>query len=54
MGSVFEVLVDTSDGRDFDIVTLPVRQMGMVLAPFDNVLPVLRLPSAEKSGGYFT
>ncbi|MCD4630550.1 multicopper oxidase, partial [Proteus mirabilis] len=43
MGERFEVLVDTSDGRDFDIVTLPVRQMGMVLAPFDNVLPVLRL-----------
>ncbi|MGE9715967.1 multicopper oxidase CueO, partial [Escherichia coli] len=39
MGERFEVLVDTSDGRDFDIVTLPVRQMGMVLAPFDNVLP---------------
>lgn len=52
MGERFEVLVDTSDGRDFDIVTLPVRQMGMVLAPFDNVLPVLRLlPSAEKGQG---
>ncbi|MDF7456361.1 multicopper oxidase CueO [Proteus mirabilis] len=52
MGERFEVLVDTSDGRDFDIVTLPVRQMGMVLAPFDNVLPVLRLlPSAEKAVG---
>lgn len=52
MGERFEVLVDTSNGRDFDIVTLPVRQMGMVLAPFDNVLPVLRLlPSAEKGQG---
>ena len=53
MGSVFEVLVDTSDGRDFDIVTLPVRQMGMVLAPFDNVLPVLRLLLQQKKRWVF-
>lgn len=52
MGERFEVLIDTSDGRDVDIVTLPVRQMGMVLAPFDNALTILRLlPSAEKSQG---
>ena len=40
-GERFEVLVDTSDGKAFDLQTLPVRQMGMTLAPFDQPLPVL-------------
>ncbi len=43
MGERFEVLVDTSDGKPFDIVTLPVRQMGMTVAPFDKPAPVLRV-----------
>lgn len=43
MGERFEVLVDTSDGKPFDIVTLPVQQMGMTLAPFDNPVPVVRI-----------
>ncbi|MFC0226423.1 multicopper oxidase CueO [Serratia aquatilis] len=48
MGERFEVLVDASDGKPFDIVTLPVKQMGMTLAPFDLPLPVLRIqPSLE-------
>lgn len=42
MGERFEVLVDTSDGQPFDIVTLPVKQMGMTVAPFDNAVPVVR------------
>ncbi|WP_342322187.1 multicopper oxidase CueO [Kosakonia sp. BYX6] len=43
MGERFEVLVDTSDGKAFDIVTLPVQQMGMTVAPFDKSHPVLRI-----------
>ncbi|STS80240.1 multicopper oxidase type 3 [Klebsiella pneumoniae] len=43
MGERFEVLVDTSDGKPFDLVTLPVSQMGMAIAPFDKPQPVLRV-----------
>ncbi|EPE7490092.1 multicopper oxidase CueO [Cronobacter universalis] len=43
MGERFEVLVDTSDARPFDIVTLPVAQMGMAVAPFDKPQPVVRI-----------
>lgn len=43
MGERFEVLVDTSDGQSFDIVTLPVEQMGMTVAPFDNPVPIARI-----------
>ncbi|ARJ41115.1 multicopper oxidase [Pantoea alhagi] len=42
-GERFEVLVDTSDGKAFDLVTLPVNQMGMTLAPFDAPLPLLHI-----------
>lgn len=42
-GERFEVLVDTSDGKTFDIVTLPVTQMGMTLAPFDQPLPLVQI-----------
>ncbi|RZF25003.1 multicopper oxidase CueO [Paraburkholderia sp. UYCP14C] len=50
MGERFEVLVDATDGRPFDIVTLPVRQMGMVLAPFDKELPVVRIEAVTELG----
>jgi len=42
-GERFEVLVDTSDGKAFDVVTLPVTQMGMTLAPFDQPLPLVNI-----------
>ncbi|MEM6162289.1 multicopper oxidase CueO [Erwinia sp. P6884] len=42
-GERFEVLVDTGDGNAFDLQTLPVRQMGMTLAPFSQPLPVLTI-----------
>ncbi|WP_158781783.1 multicopper oxidase CueO [Pantoea sp. BAV 3049] len=42
-GERFEVLIDTHDGKTFDLQTLPVRQMGMTLAPFDQPLPVLTI-----------
>lgn len=43
MGERFEVLVDISDGKPFDLVTLPVSQMGMAVAPFDKPHPVLQI-----------
>ncbi|WP_143354481.1 multicopper oxidase CueO [Erwinia amylovora] len=42
-GERYEVLVDTADGKAFDLQTLPVRQMGMTLEPFNQPLPVLSL-----------
>lgn len=42
-GERFELMVDTRDGKEFDLQTLPVRQMGMSLAPFDQPLPVLHI-----------
>ncbi|GLR08710.1 multicopper oxidase CueO [Mixta theicola] len=42
-GERFEVLVDASDGKAFDLLTLPVNQMGMTLAPFDAPLPLLHI-----------
>ena len=43
MGERFEVLVDISDGKAFDLLTLPVTQMGMAIAPFDKPHPVMRI-----------
>ena len=43
MGERFDVLVDISDGKPFDLITLPVSQMGMAVAPFDKPQPVLRI-----------
>lgn len=42
-GERFEVLVDISDSKPFDIVTLPVNQMGMAIALFDKPQPVVRI-----------
>ncbi|WP_434586337.1 multicopper oxidase CueO [Klebsiella sp. R390] len=43
MGERFEVLIDTRDGKVFDLITLPVSQMGMAITPFDKPQPVLRI-----------
>lgn len=43
MGERFEVLVDTRDGKPFDIVTLPVKQMGMTVTPFDKPAPIVHI-----------
>ncbi|WP_413527863.1 multicopper oxidase CueO [Rahnella inusitata] len=52
MGERFEVMIECTDGKAFDLVTLPVKQMGMTLAPFDKPLPVLRIqPTLTQSGG---
>ncbi|MFS2223070.1 multicopper oxidase CueO [Pantoea sp. B65] len=51
-GERFEVMVDTKDGKPFDLVTLPVQQMGMALKPFDQPLPLLNiLPLMVQASG---
>ena len=51
-GERFEVLVDISDARAFDLVTLPVNQMGMGSAPFDKAHPVMHIqPLAIPASG---
>lgn len=51
-GERFEVMVDARNGKAFDLVSLPVRQMGMTLAPFDAALPLLRIqPSLIEGKG---
>ncbi len=42
-GERFEVMVDTSDQKPFDFITLPVNQMGMTLSPFDQPLPLINI-----------
>lgn len=50
MGERFEVMIDASDGKPFDLQTLPVNQVGMTLPPFDAPLSVLRiLPTGDTS-----
>lgn len=50
MGERFEVLVNTSNGKAFDIVTEPTGQMGMNLPPFNQAVHVLTIqPSAESN-----
>ncbi|MBV9235814.1 MAG: multicopper oxidase CueO [Xanthobacteraceae bacterium] len=43
VGERFEVMVDTRDGRAFDIVTLPVAQDIMRLPPFDGPLALVTI-----------
>nr|WP_314263325.1 multicopper oxidase CueO [uncultured Moellerella sp.] len=50
MGERFEILIDTSDGRSFDLVTLPVGQIGMGIAPFNEPVPVLRIETSLSAG----
>ncbi|SLM63036.1 MULTISPECIES: multicopper oxidase CueO [Dickeya] len=52
MGERFEVMVDARDGNAFDLVALPVTQMGMMLPPFDKPLPLLRIqPTLSPTAG---
>jgi blue copper oxidase len=45
-GERFEVMVDTRNGKPFDLINQPVEQMGMTLAPFDKRLALLRIQPA--------
>ena len=52
MGERFEVLIDISDGKAFELMTLPVSQMGMTIAPFDKPHPVMHIqPLAVTASG---
>ncbi|HEM6841007.1 TPA: multicopper oxidase CueO [Providencia stuartii] len=50
MGERFEVLIDARDGCSFDLLTLPVNQMGMTIAPFNQPLPVLHIETTMGTG----
>ncbi|UQZ13013.1 multicopper oxidase CueO [Providencia stuartii] len=50
IGERFEVLIDARDGRSFDLLTLPVNQMGMTIAPFNQPLPVLHIETTMGTG----
>lgn len=43
-------MVDTSDGKPFDFVTLPVEQMAMTLSPFDQPLPLVNILPLRVAG----
>lgn len=49
-GERFEVLVNTDNGKAFDLYTLPVSQMGMHFPPFDQPYPVLHIQPESQSG----
>ncbi len=50
VGERFEVLVDAGEGKPFDLMCLPVKQMGMTLPPFDKPLPALRVTPTQQAG----
>ncbi len=43
----FEVLIDTTNAQAFDLLTLPVKQMGMNLAPFDQPYPIIQVATVS-------
>lgn len=46
------MLIDISDGKAFELMTLPVSQMGMTIAPFDKPHPVMHIqPLAVTASG---
>jgi blue copper oxidase len=51
-GERFEVMVDTRDGKPFDLLTLPVDQLGMNLPPFHQPLVLLTIsPDGAETNG---
>lgn len=42
-GERFEVMIDSSDGKPYDIVTLPTDQVGMTLPPYDAPLSLVSI-----------
>ncbi|QCT19924.1 multicopper oxidase CueO [Jejubacter calystegiae] len=50
MGERFEVLVEVKDAKPFEIMALPVTQMGMQVAPFDKPQPVVRIQPVPVHG----
>jgi len=51
-GERYEVIIDTSDGKAFDVFTLPFEQMGMKSKPFHQPLPIFSVsPISKQSFG---
>jgi blue copper oxidase len=51
-GERYEILVDARHGKPFDLVTRPVKQLGMNLPPFHEELPLVTLdPSGAEGTG---
>lgn len=51
-GERYEVLVDARDGMPFDLLTVPVSQMGMNLPPFHEALSIMSFdPSGAEASG---
>lgn len=42
-GERFEIMLEINTVQPFDLLTLPVTQMGMTLPPFDQPLPLLKV-----------
>ncbi|RQW63199.1 multicopper oxidase CueO [Vibrio viridaestus] len=41
MGERFDIIIDTSNGKPFQLIALPTNQIGMTLPPFDSPVVVL-------------
>lgn len=51
-GERYELIVDTNDGKAFNLFTLPVKQMGMSNKPFDKPVCLLSIvPNRQKGSG---
>ncbi|HCH02376.1 MAG TPA: multicopper oxidase CueO [Vibrio sp.] len=49
-GERYDILVSTHDNQPFDWVTLPVKQMGMMHAPFNQPYPLLSVQTSGQKG----
>ncbi len=48
----FEVMIEIDGNNPFNLLTLPVKQLGMTLAPFDQPLPLLKILPLRIGAGY--
>lgn len=49
-GERYDILVSTHDNKPFDWVTLPVKQMGMMHAPFNQPYPLVSVQTNGQKG----
>ncbi|WP_105901658.1 multicopper oxidase CueO [Vibrio gangliei] len=49
-GERYDILVKLQDNQTFDWVTLPVKQMGMMHAPFNRPFPLVTIESNNQQG----
>ncbi|MDU9006947.1 multicopper oxidase CueO [Sedimentitalea todarodis] len=50
VGERYEIMVDLRDGKSVDFLSLPVKQMGMGLPPFDQPVPLFTLKPSTTEG----